>query len=66
MEIEEVDSLIAYHQAGLDQYRQHISPSAQVLEEKTIEALQELKDKMERIQSGRVKEAERILRERNK
>ncbi len=42
MEKKEIEQLIAYHQAGLDQYRQHMSPSAQVLEEKTIKALREL------------------------
>ena len=39
----DVDALIAYHQAGLDQYRQYIGISAQTLEEQTIQALQDLK-----------------------
>ena len=42
MEQKEVKQLIDYHQAGLDQYRQHMSPSAQYLEEQTIKTLQEL------------------------
>ena len=42
MENKEIEQLIAFHQAGLDQYRQHMSPSSQYLEEQTIKALQEL------------------------
>ena len=42
MEAGEIKRLIDYHQAGLDQYRQYISPSTQYLEEQTIKALQEL------------------------
>jgi len=45
MEAKEIESLIRFHQAGLDQYRQHISPAAQYLEEQTIKALKELKEK---------------------
>jgi len=43
VEIKEIEALIRFHQDGLDQYRQHISPSAQYLEEQTIKALEELK-----------------------
>ena len=45
MEAKEIEALIRFHQAGLDQYRQHISPAAQYLEEQTIKALGELKGK---------------------
>lgn len=43
MEVEEINALIRFHQDGLDQYRQHISPSAQYLEEQTIKALEHYK-----------------------
>lgn len=43
MEIKEIDALIRYHKSGLEQYRQHISPASQFLEEQTIKALEELK-----------------------
>ena len=43
MEIKEIETLIRFHQGGLGQYRQYISPSAQYLEERTIKALEELK-----------------------
>lgn len=43
----EVGRLIKFHQAGLDQFRQHISPSAQYMEERTVEALTKLKVAME-------------------
>ena len=42
MDLKVLKQLIAYHQSGLDQYRQHIGPSAQYLEEQTVIALQEL------------------------
>ena len=42
METKEIKQLIDFHQAGLDQYRQHMSPSARYLEEQTIKALKEL------------------------
>lgn len=42
LETEEIKLLIDYHQAGLDQYRQHMNPSVQRLEEQTIKALKEL------------------------
>lgn len=43
MEVKEIETLIRFHQNGLDQYRQHISPAVQYLEEQTIKALEELK-----------------------
>lgn len=43
MKEKELDSLIRFHQSGLEQYRQYISPAAQYLEKQTIEALSELK-----------------------
>lgn len=46
MKRKEIEQLIAYHQAGLGQYRQHMSPSAQILEEKTIKALREFESHM--------------------
>ena len=42
METKEIKQLIDFHQAGLDQYQQHMSPSARYLEEQTIKALKEL------------------------
>ena len=48
MEPEEIKQLIAYHQAGLDQYRLQMSPSVQRLEERTIDALKELQNKDKR------------------
>ena len=48
MEANEIKQLIAYHQAGLDQYRQLLSPSVQRLEERSIEALKELLKKEEK------------------
>ncbi len=42
MDLKVLKQLIAYHQGGLDQYRQHMAPSSQYLEEQTIVALQEL------------------------
>lgn len=43
MDIKELELLIRYHQHGLQQYRQHMNPSAQYAEEQTIKALEELK-----------------------
>jgi len=43
VEVKEVDALIRFHRDGLAQYRQHMSPSSQYLEEQTIKALEELK-----------------------
>ena len=43
MDIKEIESLIRFHKNGLDQYRQLLGLSAQVLEEQTIKALEELK-----------------------
>jgi hypothetical protein len=45
MEDSEIDALIRYHKAGLDDYRMHMSTAAQYLEELTIKALEELKAK---------------------
>ena len=45
MDNKEINNLIRYHQAGLDQYRMQISPASQYLEEQTIKALKELADK---------------------
>jgi len=50
MDVKEIEVLIHYHQAGLQQYRHHISPSAQYLEEQTIKALEELKKSKEGLQ----------------
>jgi len=47
MQSKEIQELIFYHQAGLDQYRQHMRPSAQYFEEQTIKALEELLKQME-------------------
>lgn len=47
MEVKEIERLIHFHQDGLDQYRQHMSPAAQHLEEQTIKALEELKKRIE-------------------
>lgn len=43
MKIKEIDALIRYHKTGLNQYRMHMSPASQYLEEQTIKALEELK-----------------------
>ena len=63
MEIKELEALIRYHQNGLAQYRQHISPSAQYLEEQTIKALEELLEDKKEAEKGSeaVREARRIL-----
>jgi len=45
---EEIDSLIRYHQAGLFQYQQYMSPAAAYLERQTIKALEELREAKER------------------
>lgn len=47
MEIDDIERLIRFHQVALEQYRQHISPSAQYFEEQTVKALKELKSKLE-------------------
>ena len=47
MEVKEIETLIIFHQDGLDLYRQHMSPSAQYLEEQTIKALKDLKKGVE-------------------
>ena len=47
MQSKEIQELIFYHQAGLDQYRQHMSPAAQYFVEQTIKALEELLKRME-------------------
>ncbi len=47
MEISDIEKLILYHQAGLNTYRLQMDPSAQVLETMTIEALKELKKRLE-------------------
>ncbi|GAJ01632.1 unnamed protein product, partial [marine sediment metagenome] len=39
MEAKEIEAPIRYHRDGLAQYRQHMSPAAQYLEEQTIKAL---------------------------
>jgi len=39
---DEIASLIRYHEEGLNQYRQHMGPSSQYLEEQTVKALREL------------------------
>lgn len=44
MEIKELDELIRYHEAALRRYRQLICPSDQYMEEKTVEALKELRE----------------------
>ena len=44
MEAKDIDKLIAYHREGLAQYRLQMSPSAQVLEELTIKALELFKE----------------------
>ena len=42
MEHKEIEQLIRFHQAGLDQYRPLMTPASQYLEELTIKALKEL------------------------
>jgi len=42
MEKKRIEKLISFHEGALNQYRQYISPSAQVLEEETVKALREL------------------------
>lgn len=42
--VKELDKLITFHRAGLEQYRQFIAPSAQYLEEQTIKALEKLRE----------------------
>lgn len=44
MKSAEIDALIRYHRAGLEQYRLQMSPSTQYLEAQTIKALEELKN----------------------
>ena len=61
MEAKELKQLIAFHQSGLDQYRQHISPAAQSLEQMTIEALKELLFYKESITKEQVQESRRII-----
>ena len=63
MDIKELEALIRFHQAGLDQYRQHISPSAQYLEEQTIKALEGLLEDTKEAEKGSeaIREARRIL-----
>lgn len=53
MDIKEIEALIRYHQDGLSQYRQHMDPAAQYLEEQTIKALNELKKKEQEGDHGR-------------
>jgi mevalonate pyrophosphate decarboxylase len=43
MEDKDIEKIIKFHQDGLDQYHYQMSPSAQVLTEQTIEALEELR-----------------------
>ena len=43
MEVKELDKVLAFHRAGLDQYRQFMSPSAQYMEEQTVRALSVLR-----------------------
>ena len=66
MEIKELKHLIDYHQAGLGQYRQHMAPSSQFLEEQTVKVLKELEKRLaDEEKSARVvKTAENILKER--
>ncbi|GAI96263.1 unnamed protein product [marine sediment metagenome] len=45
MEREDIEALIKFHKAGLREHRQFMSISAVYLEEQTIKALEELKDK---------------------
>jgi hypothetical protein len=45
VEPSELDDLIRFHVDGLAQYAQYISPSAQWLEERTLLALDELKQR---------------------
>ncbi len=45
MDVEEIDRLIRYHQALIDQYQQYISSAALYLERQTLKALEELKGK---------------------
>ena len=64
MELKELDGLIRYHKDGLSQYRLHISPSAQYLEEQTIKALEELREHIVEVTSSRIREAREILSKR--
>ena len=40
---QDIDTLITFHESGLQQYRYAMSPSAIYLEEQTIKALQQLR-----------------------
>lgn len=42
MDKKELENLIRFHKAGLQEHRQFMSPSAIYLEEQTIKALEEL------------------------
>jgi len=66
MDLKVLKQLIAYHQDGLDQYRQHMGPSSQYLEEQTIIALQELGhlEEMRASAQESVKAAKAILERR--
>jgi len=43
MEDKDIEKIIKFHQDDLDQYHYQMSPSAQVLTEQTIKALEELR-----------------------
>ena len=61
VEKKEIEQLINYHQAGLDQYRQHMSPSSGYLEEQTIKALKELEQHLVRITDSKIKDAKALI-----
>ena len=52
MEHKEIEQLIRFHQAGLDQYRKYMEPSAQYLEGQTINALKELDKRLATEEEG--------------
>ncbi|KKK80732.1 hypothetical protein LCGC14_2820570 [marine sediment metagenome] len=45
MEIKDIEALIRFHKGALSEHRQFMSVSAVYLEERTIKALEELKEK---------------------
>lgn len=47
MDSKTIEDLIRYYKAGLAQYRMLMGPAVQVLVERTIKALRELKDRGE-------------------
>ncbi len=68
MEKKRIEKLIRFHEGGLNQYRQYISPSAQILEEETVKALRELQTILASLEekTNIINEAKKLLREEPK